>query len=189
MPLRVMRVNCLAEYPDFPLRKYDEIDDEESFIYPIVISGNWLSLKISNDEELARLLAQELEKLFAGLGIDQLIFLGDTEQSWISKLALERNEFKAFSDAVKYFLAIGADTAFNGAFSVAKSEFRTFLANFYILVQCDASLPYFHFIDDKKQYLGTIHYSGQVRIDSFNENAADILMKNLAMTHFKPICN
>jgi hypothetical protein len=189
MPQKIERNTCLAAYPVFPLQDYDEINDEDSFFYPKVISGNWVSLIILGKEELAPLLADELEKLLSGMGIDQLIFLGDTEQGWISKLALERTDFKAFSDAVNYFQSIGADTAFNGAFSVAKSEFRTFLAHFYMLVRCDASLPYFHFIDDKKQYLGTIHYSGQVRIDSFNENAADILMKNLAMTHFKPICN
>lgn len=187
MPLKISRAICLAEYPVFPLRDYDEINDEDSYFYPKVISGNWFCLSISSDEDLASLLADELEKLLLGVGIDQLIFLGDTEQSWISKLASERTDFNAISDAVSYFQSIGADTSFNGAFSVSKSEFRTFLAHFYMLVQCDASLPYFYFIDNKKQYLGTIHYSGQVRIDSFDEQAAKMLDEMLSKSLFRPV--
>jgi len=79
------------------------------------------------------------------------------------------------------------DTAFNVAIAVSKTEFRIFLTHFYTLVRCDASLPYFHFIDDKKQYLGTIHYSGQVRIDSFYDPAARMLGEQLSKTQFKPV--
>lgn len=180
----IERSTCLANYQVFPLRDFDEINDEESFFYPAVISGNWLSLNISNKAELAPVLAEELEKLFARLCIDQLIFLGDTEQSWISTLALERNEYAPFTAAVNYFRSIGADTTFNGGIAVAKAQYRTFLTHFYTLVRCDASLPYFHFIDDKKQYLGTIHYSGHVRIDSFDEQAVKQLNEQLLKTNF-----
>lgn len=56
-----------------------------------------------------------------------------------------------------------------------------------MLVRYNEKLSYFHFIDDKKQYLGTIHYSGQVRIDSFDEQAAKMLDENLSKTKFKPV--
>lgn len=151
MPQLIERKSCLSSYPIFPLRDYYEVDDDESFFYPTVISGNWLALNIYSDIELAPILSEELERLLAGLGVDKLIFLGDTEQSWISTLALEKNEYAPFTDAVNYFRSIGADTTFNGGIAVAKAEYRTFLTHFYTLVRCDASLHYFHFIDDKKQ--------------------------------------
>lgn len=187
MPQLIERNSCLTACPVFPLRDYEEVNDEESFYYPTVISGNWLSLKIPRDEDLAPLLAEELENLFTGLGIEKLIFLGDTDQSWISKLALERNDYAPFTDAVNYFRSFGAYAAFNGALAVSKAAYRNFLTHFYILVRCDATLPYFHFIDDKKQYLGTIHYSGHVRIDSFDEQAAEMLGEQLSKTQFRPV--
>ena len=79
------------------------------------------------------------------------------------------------------------DTAFNAAIAVSKTEFRIFLTHFYILVCVDASLPYSHFIDDKKQYLGTIHYSGHIRMDSFDEQAAGMLGEQLSKTQFRPV--
>jgi hypothetical protein len=184
MPLKIERKNCLAEFPVFPLRDYDEINDEESFYYPKVISGIWLKLETSNDDELTSILAKEIATLFLRIGIDKLIFLGDTEQSWISKLALEKSDYRAFIDAVIYFKLIGADTSFNGAFSVPKAELLLFLIHFYTLVRCDASLPYFHFIDGKTQYLGTLHYSGQIRVDSFSEEAEKRLVDSISHSQF-----
>ena len=178
------REDCLKKYPSFPLRCYDEDRDEEDFFYPQVISGQWIELSTKKDEELTDKLAKELTNLFKSLDIEYLVFLGDTEQPWLSTLALERKDYMPLTEAVRYFMHYKVDTGFNGGIEVSIDNVEVFLIHFYTLVRCDASLPYFHFIDNNHQILGTIHYSGQVRIDRFHEQANQLLEEQISNTSF-----
>lgn len=182
---KISRKDCLKKYPLFPLRHYDEDHDEEDFFYPPVISGQWLELSINNDEELTDKLAKELTSLLKSLDIDYLVFLGDTEQPWLSTLALERRDYMPLVEAVRYFMHHQIDRAFNGGVAVSMGNLEIFLIHFYTLVRCDASLPYFHFTDNNQQILVTIHYSGQVRIDRFHEQANQLLGKQILNTSFR----
>jgi hypothetical protein len=187
MPSKIDRKKCLAEYPEFPLREYDEVADEDIYHYPEVISGDWLKLNVPDDEAFSMLLANELAELLRSLGIKTVFFLGDTEQCWISPLALTRLDYTPFVNSVHYFNSLGVDQSFNGALAVEQEELSHFLSGFYVLVRCDASLPYFHFIDDKRQYVGTLHYSGQIRLDSLSEEAHKKLPGNLSNTRFMSV--
>lgn len=182
---KISREDCLKEYPLFPLRHYDEDKDEEYFFYPKVISGHWMELHTEYDEELTEKLSKELRNLMTSLGIEYLVFLGDTDQQWLSKRALERKDYVPFAIAVRYFLQQQIDPAFNGGVKVSADDLEIFLNHFYTFVRCDASLPYFHFIDNNQQILGTIHYSGQIRIDRFNEHADQAFEKRISNTAFK----
>jgi hypothetical protein len=181
---KISREECLNKYPLFPLRHYDEDRDEEDFFYPQVISGQWIELSTKTDEELTDKLAKELTSIFQSLNIDYLVFLGDTDQPWLSKLALKRKDYTPFVEAVGYFMHHQIDIGFNGAVVVSIDNLEIFLIHFYTLVRCDASLPYFHFIDNNKQILGTIHYSGQVRIDLFHEQENQLLQKQISKRPF-----
>lgn len=186
---KISREDCLQKYPVFPLRHYNKVTDEENFFYPQVILGKWMELGIDQDDTFSTKLAQELTSLITALGVESLIFLGDTEQYWISKQGSKRKGYLPFTKAVDYFIQHRIDTTFNGGIIVGKEELDTFINHFYTLVQCDASLPYFHFIDNNQLFLGTIHYSGQIRIDSFNEQAYQLLESQLAGTEFRVVAN
>jgi hypothetical protein len=182
---KVSRDDCLKKNPVFPLRHYDDISDEEDFIYPKAIPGKWMAIDTKDDTTFSTKLAEELTHLFTELGIQCLTFLGDTDQSWISKQGLKRKDYLPFSKAITYFTRHEISSSFNGGVIVSIDELKTFLTHFYTLVRCDASLPYFHFIDEKQQFLGTIHYSGQIRIDRFNEQADFMLERHISGTQFK----
>jgi hypothetical protein len=184
---KISREDCLKKYPLFPLWHYDEDRDEEDFFYPDIISGQWIELSTKNDEDLTIKLAKELTSLFKSLGIEYLVFLGDTEQPWLSTMALERKEYMPLVEAVGYFMHHQFDAGFNGGTLVSIDNLEVFLIHFYTLVRCDASLPYFHFIDNSQQILGTIHYSGQIRIDRFHEQANQLLEKHISNTPFNPV--
>jgi hypothetical protein len=181
---KISREECLKKYPVFPLRFYDEVADEEDFFYPKVISGKWMGLGVDNDETFPAILARELAILLSSLGIEYIIFLGDTEQSWIFKMSLKRKESLTCSKAIGYFIKHHIDTTFNGGVIVDKEELEPFLNHFYTLVVCGGPLPYFHFIDNNKLFLGTIHYSGQIRIHRFNKRANQLFERQIAYTKF-----
>jgi hypothetical protein len=184
---KISREDCLMRYPVFPLRHYDEASDEEECYYLKVISGTWMELGVDSGENLTTRLAQELTSLFACLKVEKLIFLGDTGQSWITKQGSKRKDYLPFTQAVDYFIHHHIENAFNGAVIVDKGELGTFLYHFYTLVRCDASLTYFHFIDNNQQFLGTIHYSGQIRIDTFDKAASLLLEGQIVNTEFRVV--
>jgi hypothetical protein len=182
---KISREECLKNYPVFPLRHYDETTDEEEFFYPQVISGQWMELGIKDRSELTLKLAKALTGLLRLLNIDQLIFLGDTDQNWISRLAGRRKDYLPFTEAVIYFIEHQINTSFNGGVIVSIDDLEEFLNHFYTLTSCDASLPYFYFIDNNVQILGTIHYSGQIRIHRFSEQAEKLFNKMITDTDFR----
>jgi hypothetical protein len=182
---KISREDCLKQYPVFPLRFYDELTDDETYFYPEVISRPWMHLGIENKEERTEAISQVLTALFRSLNVESLIFLGDTEQTWISKLALKRKDHQPLINAVAYFIANGADQKFNGGLQVSIDQIQEFLIHFCILTSCDGSLPYFNFIDKSVQVLGLIHYSGDMRIEAFNGQANNLLGEKLQLFDFK----
>jgi hypothetical protein len=184
MLTKLKREVCLQAYPNFPLRHYDEISDEEEYYYPEVYATHWLKLNSTDKEERTEDLAQELTGLINSLGYSQIIFLGDTEQNWISDLGLEHNDYDKFNQAKQYLTANNIDHHFNGGVQVAISELPEFIRHFYCLTSCDSTLPYFHFMDPEQNIIGFIHYSGEVRIDRMNRSTEELFKKVIADTMF-----
>jgi hypothetical protein len=182
----IVRDRCLKEYPDFPLQSYNEAEDHEFFIYPEVISGPWIRMDLSDDSDHSDALARELTELISAVGVKSLIFLGDTEQSWLTSLSLQRNDYQPLAAALAYFITLGVEPGFNGGIEVSISDLQTFLIHFYSIVRCDASLPYIHFIDNYRQIIGIIRYSGDVRLDRFTEEADKRLEQLVNQSSFRP---
>jgi hypothetical protein len=182
---KIERETCLKEYPEFPLYWYFEETDEEKFFYPDVIPGEWIWLHTGS--EMTDELPKELTQLINAASIKSLVFLSDTDRSWITELSLSRKDYQPLTDALNYFIDNGIDSKFIGGVEVSADSLYQFLIHFYTLVSVDGSFPGVHFIDSEHQFVGTIHYSGQVKLDSLNENA-DILVQNLlSKSKFKPV--
>lgn len=185
MLVKVKRQDCLNIFPNFPLREYNPKTDEEKFFYPKVYATiGWLTLNLKSKRGLTKLLAIELAQLIKNLGYDKLIFLGDTNQYWISKLSLERDDYKLLKEALEYLMNNKVGRKFNGALEVEQAELFAFLKYFYCLTKCDASLPYFHFMDKGQNIIGYIHYTGEVRIDTLNNDTAKKVSTLISKTNF-----
>ena len=187
MLTKINREDCLKDYPNFPLRHYDEVSDEEEYYYPKVFAAQWLKVTSDDKNERPKLLASELTKLLKQLSYNKLIFLGDTEQTWISKLSLERNDYEALNEALQYLASNNVDKNFNGGLQVDISDLSEFFKHFYCLTSCDASLPYFHFMDVDQNFIGHIHYSGEVRIDTLNEATQQLCENAIKETRFTEV--
>ncbi|WP_139256547.1 hypothetical protein [Flavisolibacter ginsengisoli] len=184
MVTKINRDNCLKEFSNFPLRHYDEATDEEEYFYPAVFATQWLKVASNDKIESTELLASELTKLMKQLCYSKLIILGDTEQSWVSKLSLERNDYEPLIEALRYLAYNNIDTYFNGGLQVSDTDLYEFLKHFYCLTSCDASLPYFHFMDIDQNFIGFIHYSGEMRIDTMNKGTQLLLERAIKQTRF-----
>ena len=185
MLVKIKRQDCLNIFSKFPLREYDPKTDEEKFFYPkVYATTGWLTLNSKSKGGLTKLLAIELTQLIKNLGYDKLIFLGDTNQCWTSKLSLQRDDYKPLKEALEYLMNNKIGRKYNGALEVDQLELFVFLKHFYCLTRCDASLPYFHFMDKGQNLIGNIHYTGEVRIDTLNKVTAKKVSTLIPKTNF-----
>src|SRR5689334_5065104 len=118
MPVKLNRQDCLKKYPNFPLRAYDNVKDEEVFSYPGVIKRHVVTLSSKTFKGHARQLGIELTKLIKGFNFESLIFLGDTELSWLN----QDNEYKPAKEAQQYLAAHNIGKRFNGGLKIDLEE-------------------------------------------------------------------
>ena len=159
--------------------------DNEEFFYPKVHNSYILTLDTKSLKGHTKLLAAELTKLTKDLGFESLVFLGDNKNYWLTKLSLERNDYKLLKDALQYMLDNKIGKKFNGALEVDNLVLPEFIKHFFCLVRCDASLPYFHFMDTEQNFVGSICQYGNLHLDTLNKMTDSRFNEELAKTKFK----
>ena len=179
---KINRNICLVKYRKFPLRDFEK--DEEISFHPKTHSHFWLTLECSSEAQLTKILSSELTKLYKNLNVENLIFFGDYNRTWISKFTEERKDYKPLIESVDYFKKHKITKRFNGAVKVNLAELEKFIKHFYILTSCDGGFAYYHFLDEKENLLGFIHYSGEVRFDILNPKMEKVLLEELEKTKF-----
>ncbi|HMU47856.1 MAG TPA: hypothetical protein PKC72_15905 [Chitinophagaceae bacterium] len=165
MLIKINRQDCLKKYPSFPLRSYNYDKGEEKFYYPKVFKSHILTLFSKSFKGHIGHLGTELLKLMKQLGYDNLIFLGDIELPWLH----QSNDYKPAKEAQQYLVDKKIGKRFDGALQVDKSELASFIKHLSWLTRCNASLPYFHFIDEGQNIIGNICKYGNLHIDTLNE--------------------
>ncbi|HVA98667.1 MAG TPA: hypothetical protein VNG53_07200 [Bacteroidia bacterium] len=171
----------------FPLREYDIRKDEERYFYPKVFKSYVLTLDSKSLKGHTKLLASELRNVTKDLGFESLIFLGDNKNYWLTKLSLGRKDYKLLEDALQYLLNNKVGKKFNGALNVDNAELPSFIKHFFCLVRCDASLPYFHFMDARQSFVGSICQYGNLHIDTLNQKTDYRFKKVLTESKFKNV--
>lgn len=179
------RQECLDKFSTFPLREYDKKKNDEVFYYPDINAMYWLKLQADTAIQLKKNIASETVNLYRELGIDKLTFLCDFNSNWITKNSNDRTDYKQLTKAVEYLRDNKVGLKFNGSITVDIVHLRKFLEHLYILTRCDASFSYYHFIDDNEDFIGYIHYDGEVRFDTLNKQANERFLKAIKKTNFK----
>lgn len=179
---KINRNICLIKYRKFPLR--DFVKDEEISFYPKIYSHYWLTLEHNSQTQLTKILSSEITKFYKNLSVESLIFFGDYDRKWISKFTKERKDYKPLIQSVDYFKEQKINERFNGAVKVNLSELEEFIKHFFVLTRCDSAFAYYHFLDEKENLLGYIHYSGEIRFDTLTEKMDKMLLEELDKTKF-----
>src|SRR6185369_6979154 len=117
----------------FPLREYNYRKDDEVFFYPKVFKSYVFTLDSRSLKGHTRLLAAEVANLTGTLGFEDLIFLGDNKNYWLTKLSLARHDYKLLEDALNYFISNKVGKRFNGALEVENAELSIFVKHFFCL--------------------------------------------------------
>lgn len=150
---KINRQEALNKYRVFPLRGYDEVNDEETFFYPPIYKRHILTLSSKSFKGHSKLLGIELTKLSKQLGWDTLLFLGDTELGWLH----QENDYKPAQAAQLYLRDNKVGKRFNGALQIHNTEMATFIRHLAWLtpLQCFITLLSFYWPRAKRswQYL------------------------------------
>lgn len=177
---KISRDICIIKYRKLPLCEYEKVNNDDIFYYPEIHSFYWLKLQ----KEFEKKLPNEIFILTKNLKIDNLIFLGERNKPWISKYTKSRKDFKPLIKSVEYFKNHKIDKKFNGGVKVGITEIERFIKNFYIITKCDGGFFDFNFTDENQNYLFYIHYSGELKVLTLNENANTIFLECINQTKF-----
>jgi len=187
MIIKIKREDALHHYNRFPQRTYDYIKEEEDYFYPKVFGNYILTLKSKSVKGHAKLLSTELAILTMNLGFEDLIFLGDNKNYWLTKLSLSREDYKPLKNALEYFMDNKIGKRFNGALVVDNSNLSEFIEHLFYLTRCDASLPYFYFMDKNQNFISNICQYGNVHFDTLNKKTDTHLKQALVKGKFEII--
>ena len=178
---KIARQECLAMYPKFPWRGYDEVEDEDLFFHPRVFSHYILTLNSKSFKGNASLMGRQLKALIVNLGFDSLIFLGDVSISW----RYQNNTFNPVREALNYLIENKVGKQFDGALEVETNELPIFIKHLSWLVRCNASLPYFYFCDKGQNIMASLCKYGNLHIDSINSCTDNFLLASIRKSDFK----
>lgn len=182
---KIERQECLVKFSSFPLREYDKMKDDEVVYFPYIKYFYWINIEAKNKIQLKKKIALETVNLYRELGINRLTFLCDGNTSWITKNSKDRTDYKQLTKAIKYLRDNKIDSKFSGGIIVDIENLKEFIEHFYVLTMCDASFSYYHFIDDNEDFIGYIHYDGDVLIYTLSELANERFLNAIKKTNFK----
>jgi len=184
MPEKISRDTCLIKYRNFPLRDFMNKTDDEIFYHPKIYSQYWLRLDHKSTRGLTKKLSVEIPKILENLNVENLIFLSDYNQNWISKFTENRNDYKPLIGAIDYFRTHKVTKQFNGGLKVNIKELAEFIKYFFILTRADGGFTYYHFLDEQQNILGFIHYSGEVCFEVLNNKISEQFLLELNKSEF-----
>lgn len=177
---KISRDICLIKYRKFPLCEFDKKIEEDICYFPKINSLYWLKLDDNSESKLIL----EIVSLIRKLNVKKSIFMSERNQKWISKSTEKRKDFEPLTKAVEYFKSHKIEKKFNGGVKVGNEELNRFLENIYTLTKCDGGFFDFNFIDKNENYIFYIHYSGELKVLTLNENANQNFLKIINETKF-----
>lgn len=79
---QIKRRKCLATYPIFPKRNYNEEIEDYDYFYPETFANYILTITSKTNKKYVKALGDEVNHLLKGLKSDFFIFLGDEKLAW-----------------------------------------------------------------------------------------------------------
>lgn len=177
---KIKRDICIIKYRSLPLSEYEKETDSDVYHSPDIQSVYWL--KLENDS--SKNLTKQFLKLINGLGIEDLIILGEINKPWISKLTSTRKDYKPLIKTLEYFKSKKLTTKFNGGLQIDVQELKSFFPHFYMITRCDGGFFDFHIIDKNQNIIFYLHYSGEIKIMPLNKKFDVKVLKEIKNTDF-----
>ena len=170
---QIKRKKCLAAYPIFPLKNYNEDIDDYDYFYPDTFSNYTLILKSKTYKKHLKNLGKELFSFCSGLKSNSFIFLGDEKLAW----RFREGKYDNFKNGMKYFASENIMKTFSGGLVVGENDMVQFIKHLADLVAINGLIQYVHFTDEFQNIIGSICKYGDIHVSIMNKHS-DILFKN-----------
>lgn len=180
MPKKIDRNIALIKFRTLPLQEYDKETDTDVFYYPKAVSFHWVKLKKVTKKKLTL----EFKKLIQKLEINELIILGQINKPWISNYTRKRKDYKSLTKTIDYFDSLKMNKKFNGAIQISIDEIEEFTPYFYTITACDGGFSDYYITDINENILFHIHYSGEIKILTLNDETKKKLKSIISETNF-----
>ncbi|QNN44229.1 hypothetical protein [Pedobacter roseus] len=178
---QIKRKKCLAKYPIFPLRTYNEDIEDYDYFYPDTFSSYILILKSKSYKKLLNNLGKQLSDLCAGLKSGSLIFLGDEKLAW----RFREGKYKNFKKGMEYFANQGIKKTFSGGLAVGTDDMVEFVKYLTDLTAVNGFIQYVHFINESQNIIGSICNYGDIHITTMNKDGNELLIQAVSNTKFE----
>lgn len=175
---QIKRKKCLAKYPIFPLRTYNEDIEDYDYFYPDTFSSYILILKSKSYKKLLNNLGKELSDLCTGLKSGCLIFMGDEKLAW----RFREGKYKNFKKGMEYFASEGIKKTFSGGVAVGADDMVEFVKYLTDLTAVNGLIQYVHFIDESQNIIGSICNYGDIHITTMNKNGDELFIQAVSNT-------
>jgi hypothetical protein len=170
----ILRQQCLELYSKLPVSD----GMEEQYYFPEVSGKHILVSDFKVDEDK---LCLDVVNWVELMGLETLIFLGETEMPWLS----QENEVKQARSAFEYFKVQGIDTRFNGGFLVDAKDLLEFVKHLFALTKLNAAFPLIYFTDKNQCLIGNLCRYGHLHIFTLTETIDNGLLGVLKQSQFK----
>jgi hypothetical protein len=178
---QIKRKKCLAAYPIFPQRNYNEDIEDYDYFYPDSFSTYILILKSKSYKKLLNNLGSELSSFCAGLKSRSFIFLGDEKLAW----RFREGKYKNFKKGMEYFAGEGIKKTFSGGLAVGENDMVEFVKHLADLTAVNGLIQYVHFIDESQNIIGSICNYGDIHITTMNKDGNELFMQAVSNTKFE----
>jgi hypothetical protein len=160
---KISRKRFLEKYPNFPVASYYK----NKYHFPETYNNNILYVEAKSTIGLCKNIAEELSKLIRLLNYDQLLFLGDTNTTWLFR----SHDYKPVKAGLDFLIKKKVSKSFNGALQVDLTELSEFLKHIFWLVRCNGVVFTPHFSDSGFNVIISICQYGNVHLSTLNKHA------------------
>ncbi|MDQ0639409.1 hypothetical protein QF042_002974 [Pedobacter sp. W3I1] len=178
---QIKRKKCLAAYPIFPQRNYNEDIEDYDYFYPDTFSSYILILKSKSYKKHLKNLGKEMSSLCTALKSGTLIFLGDEKLAW----RFREGKYKNFKKGMKYLANEGIKKIFAGGLVVGEGSMVQFIKHLANLIAINGLIPYVHFTDEAQNIVASICKYGNVHVSVRNEDSNNLFKNVVSNTRFE----
>lgn len=178
---KIKRKKCLAKYPIFPQRNFNEKIEDYDYFYPETFANYILTITSKTNKNHVKALGEELNHLLEGLKSGCFIFLGDEKLTW----RFREGKYKNFKKGMEFLEKEEIGKDFKGGLILNKQNMIQFVKHLSNLVSTNGIVQYVYFTDESQSMLGSICKEGNIHVSTVDEDNDAIFRSAVAGTKFE----
>lgn len=168
---KIVRKKCLLQYPKIPT----SIPYRAKYVFPKIYKEYVLTLPSKSAKTHARNIGIALQVLLRNMGIERLIFMGDSTLPWLYR----QSDYKPAKEGEEYLIANKVNKTFNGGLMVDIDDINVFVKHLFWLVRTNTVLAYVHGIDEGQHIIVNVCQYGSIHSCALDEETDKLFLQHL----------